>query len=131
MKNYFNYKRFVNVLENLKTSTVDKKSVKVKAMDEDPLNHPQNYELASLINTLHSKLSERHKRAEFVFFDVKSKTVSADDFRERIRDYGLIIPLADVQMLLENYRANLNNDVDWRRFCNDVNSIRTVEPPRT
>lgn len=130
MKNCFNYKRFINVLENIKTSTVDKKSVKVKAMDEDPLNHPQNYELASLINTLHSKLSERHKKAEFVFAGVKSRTVSADDFRERISDYGLVISNVHVQMLLENYRANLNNDVDWRRFCNDVNSIRTVEPPR-
>ena len=130
MKNCFNYKRFVNTLDGLKTNTVDKKSVKIKPIDDDPTNHPQNYELASLINSLHSKLSERHKRAEFVFFDVQGPTVSADEFRQRIRDYGLIIPLAHVQLLLENYRANLNNDVDWARFCRDVNSIRTVEPPR-
>lgn len=130
MKNCFNYKRFVNVLENAKTNVDDLRSLRVKPIDEDPMNHPQNYELASLINTLHAKLSERHKRAEFAFYDVVDKTVSADEFRERIGNYGLIIPLSQVQLLIENYRANLNNDIDWKRFCSDVNSIRTVEPPR-
>jgi hypothetical protein len=88
------------------------------------------YELVNTLNTLHSKLVVRRKKADCVFEDCTCDLISAGEFAKRLNGYGLVIGAADAGRVVRRYRANLRGDVNWRKFCEDVDSIRTLERPR-
>ncbi|OHT03119.1 EF hand family protein [Tritrichomonas foetus] len=126
MPDQFNYKRMLVTLEELEIQSSDFSTV--------PVIHSNSnfgeYALVNLTNTLHSKLQARRKSTNCVFYGCPDAPIPVSEFRERISNYGLIITQADAQLLIRSYRANMNGDIDWKRFCEDVDTIRTVQPPR-
>ncbi|KAK8892187.1 hypothetical protein M9Y10_029410 [Tritrichomonas musculus] len=121
----FNYRRMLLLLEKQEVNKDDYAKV--------PVYHSGTfsgeYALINLTNTIHSKLQARHKNARYVFFDAPDGPIPYGDFRQRIMNYGLVISQADLQLLMRSYRANMNGDIDWKRFCDDVDTIKTVQPP--
>ena len=126
MPDQFNYRRMIAVLEQQEVQKEDLTSIKIPHSS----SNIGDYALVSLINTIHSKLQARRKYANCVFSDCPDAPIPVYEFRKRISDYGLIITQADIQLLIRSYRANLNGDIDWRGFCQDVDTIKTVQPPR-
>jgi len=76
--------------------------------------------LAEARDALRAKLSVRRRPARSAFEGVAVDAIPADEFRDRVRGYGLVVPATELQALVRGYRANLRGDVAWRAFCDDI-----------
>lgn len=94
-------------VDNLTMTSVDSATMRVNCM-------------------IREKLAERHKRVRQPFAGITNPLMSQQDFRRCIESYGLIIREADMQNLLRVYKRNMNGDVDWNRFCSDVESANAI-----
>lgn len=132
LKDSFNYRRFINKLDSLEPNTEELRTMKVtpRTIVHNQNQESPDYSLTCALNTLHSKLFERRKTAASAFADVTEDFISADDFRDRLQNYDLILPLEHVHCYVKNYRANMNNEIDWRKFCHDVDTSRIGQPPK-
>ncbi|EAX99074.1 EF hand family protein [Trichomonas vaginalis G3] len=75
---------------------------------------------------IREKLAERHKRVRQPFSGVTSQLMSQRDFRRCIESYGLVIKEADMQNIMRVYKRNMNGDIDWNRFCTDVENANVI-----
>ncbi|KAH0793970.1 EF hand family protein [Histomonas meleagridis] len=121
MKEKCSYRRLLLAMEEEQIQPSDLASVKVSHESEK-----NDYAFINIINTIHSKLSARRKNARFFFADIKEEKISVSEFRQRIMNFGIIISSSDIQNLIRYYRADLNDGIDWKRFCNDVDSSKTM-----
>lgn len=120
----FNYRRMLICLDSQEVNNEDYATVTVNRTDSFTGDHA----LVNLANTIHSKLQARRKKADSVFLDCTDSPIPYNEFRQRVMNYGLIISPTDMQLLNRSYRANMKGDIDWKSFCHDVDSIKTVQP---
>jgi len=79
------------------------------------------------IGNMREKLLARHKKVRAPFSGYQNVPISSSDFRKCIESFGIIMKEPDVQSLLRFYKCNSKGDIDWNRFCLDVensNSLR-------
>ena len=75
---------------------------------------------------IREKLLARHKKVRQPFFGIQTQLISQRDFRRCVESYGLVIKEAEMQRLLHAYKRNMQGDIDWNRFCSDVESTNTL-----
>ena len=85
-------------------------------------------DLVSICTALHSKLAARRKSARCVFIGLGEGPIPYQQFQQCVRNYGLVLSAPDLQTICRKYRVNLRGDVDWVAFCNDVDSMKTLQP---
>lgn len=119
-----NYKRIIAAIRNTRLTQNDLSSIRIPSQsDKGPIR-----EVAVLVNSIRERIQERHKRVRAAFADcVSGQPCSARDFRAAINTFGLIIREVDLMKLLKYYRVTRQGDVDWEKFCQDVETSKTVE----
>ncbi|KAH0792907.1 EF hand family protein [Histomonas meleagridis] len=116
----FRYKRLCSKLNEIEISQNDlKQTQKVEKVTT-------NSDVLRITSQLREKLLARHKRVETPFRGMKSESIPARDFRRCVESFGLIISESDMQKLLREYKVNFNGDIDWKRFCYDVEMNKIV-----
>lgn len=126
MPERFNYKRLCTAIDEAEIQELDRTSIKLTKT----ISNDGDYAMVSIINTLHEKLTARRRSAKSTFNDLPDDPIPVSDFRERISNYGLIISQADMSKIITKYRANMNGDIDWKQFVEDIDSSRTLQNPQ-
>ena len=103
--------------------------VRVVREDIDEINEIQreitgeNDGVCLINSALYNKVAERKKNIYDLFVHVPYETVPLKQFENILQSFGLVIPDGEMQKLVRQYRVNRNNDIDWRKFCSDVDEI--------
>ena len=75
---------------------------------------------------IREKLLARHKKVRQPFFGINQQLISQRDFRRCIESYGLVIKENDLQKIIRGYKRNMQGDIDWNRFCTDVETANAI-----
>ena len=126
MPEQINYKKLVVAVDSENVTDSDLAAAPVRRS----MTNSGEWELISVLNLMHNKLRDRRKTAEMAFVGLSNDPIPVDEFKARVASFGILIPTADLQTVIKKYRTNLRGDIDWRGFCDDVDSIKTVQPPR-
>ena len=126
MPEQINYKKLLNVLYAESVTKADLSSSMIPRTTTNSGEH----ELISIINTIHNKLRERHRSPLSAFAGCSDAPIPVAEFKERIGTYNLLITAQDMLIIVRKYRTNLAGDIDWRAFCEDVETTKTVQSPR-
>lgn len=81
-------------------------------------------ELAAMLNLFKDYLYARRLRPSDLFKGVKENYIAVDDFKRRLDAANLTSRGEKTQMLVRRYRMNLRNDIDWKRFCHEIEISR-------
>jgi Ca2+-binding EF-hand superfamily protein len=126
MPEQVNARKLAEAIENETVTSEDLASEKVV----QPISNSGEYDLVNALLSLHGKLVARRKRAADVFAGLTDEPISLAEFRKRVQNYGLVVPFNDIERITRKYRVNLRGDIDWKTFCTDCDTIRTVQSPR-
>lgn len=121
---FVNYKRIAAAIRGITLSHNDLSSIRIRSLaDQGP-----DREVAVLLNSLRERIQQRHKRVRDAFIDcVPGQPCSSREFRAALQSFGLIIREIDVLKILKFYRVTRVGDVDWEKFCHDIETSKTVE----
>lgn len=75
---------------------------------------------------IREKLLARHRRIETTFYGISTPTCSTDEFKNRLNSIGFVIHASETTALIRKYRVNLSDEIDYNRFCQDVNNSKTI-----
>lgn len=75
---------------------------------------------------IREKLLARHRRIENTFQGIAAPTCSTDEFQKRLNSIGFVIHASETTALIRKYRVNLSDEIDYKRFCQDVNNSKTI-----
>lgn len=126
MPEKINYKKLVVAVDSETVTDSDLASTMVRRS----LTNSGEWKLISVLNLIHNKLRDRRKTAQMAFVGLPDEPISVDEFKSRVATFGILIPTADLQCVIKKYRTNLRGDIDWRSFCDDLDSMKTVQAPR-
>lgn len=118
----FNYRRFCDSIEQMQVMETDLATMKV-----DSHTSTMDREVASLVNAIRERLQARRRKLRDVFAGCSPNGISMRDFRSKLDELGLVFREADIQKLIRNYKCNMQSDVDWQRFCDDVETSKTLQ----
>ena len=117
----FNYRRLCQVLNSIPITQSDLSSASTGVQTRQVSAAALRF-----CSEFREKLLARHKRIGTPFAGITSPGMSPRDFRHCLDSFGLVIRESDMQMLLREYKMNMQGDIDWQHFCRDVESNRTV-----
>jgi Ca2+-binding EF-hand superfamily protein len=117
----FNYKKLCQAMNEIQLTQDDLASSRM-----DATKRPTSAQIMRFNTEFRGKLLARHKNVRTPFNGVKNPAMAPLDFRRCIESFGLVVKEGEMQQLLKEYRINMQGDVDWQRFCQDVESNRTV-----
>ena len=121
---FLNYRALCSYVDNLELTKNDLTTIRISSTS----SNVNDRQAATLVNSLRERIHERHKRVRDPFSHyAPGVPIPARDFRAAIASFGLIIGETDYLTLLRYYRFNRQGDVDWERFCHDVETSKTVE----
>lgn len=126
MPEQINYKKLLTALYAENVTQADLSSSTIPRSTTNSGEH----QLISIINTIHNKLRERHRSPLSVFAGLSDAPIPVDEFKARVANYNLLIPAQDMLIIVRKYRTNLAGEIDWRAFCEDVETTKTVQCPR-
>jgi Ca2+-binding EF-hand superfamily protein len=121
MPERFNYRRLCRAMDDVQLTQSDLAQAETTAPAK--VTSPHVLRFAS---EFREKLLARHKQVRTPFAGMTALGLPTRDFRRCVESFGLVVKEGDMQMLLKEYRLNMQGDIDWRRFCSDVESNRTV-----
>ena len=75
---------------------------------------------------LREKLQARNRTVDQFFTGITSDTITSAQFEKALNTFGFVLQAGQTQALQRKYRANLSDEVDWRRFCADVKAAKPV-----
>lgn len=118
----FNY-----VLFNRAYDLEDITSTEVRSsLTATPISYEINREAEIACIQIREKLLARHRRIENSFYGVTTPSISTDEFQKRLNDIGFVIHASETTALIRKYRINLSDEIDYKRFCQDVNNSKTI-----
>jgi Ca2+-binding EF-hand superfamily protein len=117
----FNYKKLCQAMNEIQLTQDDLALSRTGTVKKT--TSPQILRFAT---ELRGKLMARHKNVRTPFNGVKNAAMPQSDFRRCIESFGLVVKEAEMQQLLREYRINMQCDIDWQRFCQDVEANATV-----
>lgn len=117
----FNYRKLCQVLNSIQITQGDLSAASTGATTRQVSGAALRF-----CSEFREKLLARHKRIGTPFAGITSPAMSQRDFRHCLESFGLVIRESDMQMLLREYKVNMQGDIDWQHFCRDVESNRTV-----
>lgn len=123
MPERFNFKRLITSLNEVQLTQEDLASTRV---NDEETKVTTNAEVLRYTGELREKLLARHKTVRQPFVGIRNPTMSPQDFRRCVESFGIIIKEGDMQKILREYRVNMQGDIDWQRFCYDVETAKTV-----
>jgi Ca2+-binding EF-hand superfamily protein len=96
-----------------------------------PMPEPQGQvldrESGLLISAIRERIQARRRKVRDAFSDApENSAISEQKFRTAFGTFGLAFREADMQKVLKIYRVNRQKDVDWERFCRDVESTKVM-----
>ncbi|OHT14471.1 EF hand family protein [Tritrichomonas foetus] len=118
------YKRLCGELNDIRLTQSDLAMTQETGMTS--MKQTMNPEVLRFTSEFREKLLERHKRIAQPFVGVRSQAMPAMDFRRCLESFGLVIKETDMQKIFREYRLNMQGDIDWQRFVQDVETIKTV-----
>lgn len=75
---------------------------------------------------IREKLLARHRIIDVYFRDVTTPTISTREFQKRLNSLDFVIHASETMALIRKYRANLSDNIDYKKFCQDVNNSKTL-----
>lgn len=118
----FNYKRLCAELADVVPSQADIDAIAEKRRSSSGVNDG----IAILENEIKEKLLGRKKRVWDLFYNVDDETIPQSIFRNRLSSCGIIIQESDMQKIFRKYQVEPDNEIDWQKFCSDVQRSRTL-----
>ena len=72
------------------------------------------------------KLSSRNRSIRMAFAGIARPTISIETFLERLATVDVMLRTNQSNALVRKYRMDQSDQIDWRRFCTDVDNCRTL-----
>jgi hypothetical protein len=119
---YVGYKPLVEYVDRLQIGDDELRSVRVNAS-----NATIDREMAALLNSFREKLAARRRTPADGFRGCNAGPISPNEFRDGLLALGLYVRETDLQKLMRKYRCNMRADVDWKAFCQDIESSKTLD----
>jgi Ca2+-binding EF-hand superfamily protein len=117
----FNYRKLIQAMNEIQLTQSDLATSHIEVAAR--ATSPQALRFAT---EFREKILARHKAIRTPFAGMTARGLPPRDFRRCVESFGLVIKESDMQMLLREYRLNMQGDIDWQRFCTDVEANRTV-----
>lgn len=73
------------------------------------------------------RLSSRNRTIYLAFNGVSGPSVSIQNFFERLASMDIALRSAQANALVRKYRIDQTDQIDWKKFCNDVQKVITVQ----
>lgn len=73
------------------------------------------------------RLSSRNRSIYLAFNGVNKRSISIQAFFERLAAVDIALRSAQANALVKKYRIDQTDQIDWRRFCEDVQKVNTVQ----
>lgn len=114
--NIFNYYMFVKAAE-LETST----------SNVSELTPEVQKEVTEAQIMIKDRLSSRNRSINLAFKGINRPSISIQMFFERLASMDLALRSAQANALVKKYRIDQTDQIDWRRFCADIEKCNTVQ----
>ncbi|OHS97622.1 EF hand family protein [Tritrichomonas foetus] len=72
------------------------------------------------------RLSSRNRSIRMAFAGIARSTISIEMFFERLATIDLVLKSSQANALVRKYRIDQSDQIDWRKFCNDVENCKTL-----
>lgn len=118
----FNYLNFAKSVNKEDISSNESRSTLASA----PISNEVIRNAIMTCCQIREKLMARHRTIDGAFAGVTSQYLPNRDFQQRLLSVEIILSASQIQALLRKYRVNLSDEIDWRSFCNDVNTAKTI-----
>ncbi|OHT09049.1 EF hand family protein [Tritrichomonas foetus] len=119
---YFNYNTFLRALDEEDITSAESRS----SITAAPISSEVDREATTTCSQIREKLLARHRRIEMIFNGVNTPTISTREFQQRLGLIDIVIRASQTTSLIRKYRVNISDEVDWKRFCEDVNNSKTI-----
>lgn len=84
-------------------------------------------EVAETQVIIKDRLSSRNRRIWMGFSGIVQQTIPIETFFERLASMELYLRSSQANALVKFYKTNQTDQIDWKRFCNDVENCKTVQ----
>ncbi|KAH0795683.1 EF hand family protein [Histomonas meleagridis] len=118
----FNYKLFLKAYEEEDITSEESKAT----LTNNPISADINSIAIIACCQIREKLLARHRNIEMIFKDVNSRLIPSSDFQKRLLSIDVVLRATQIQALVRKYRVDMNDSIDWKAFCNDVNQSKTI-----
>ena len=116
------YRKLCEHVNNIELTKDDLIAIK---FDPEFADIPQR-DVENILISIYQKLTNRRRRVIDSFTFAQEEEIPVDQFIQAIMSFNLVLTTNDIQLLIKKYRGNLNGDIRWRNFCNDVEKSRSL-----
>ena len=118
----FNYHLFIKAFNQEDIVSADSRN----SISSAPISYELDREALTACSQIREKLLARHRRIEMAFADVTTPTISTEEFQKKLGLFDIVIRASQTSALIRKYRVNLSDEIDWRKFCEDINNTKTI-----
>lgn len=118
----FNYNSFATAVSKEDITSTESRSTLACA----PISAQVEREALLTCNQIREKLLARHRRVDMAFAGVTQEYIPNKEFQTRLLSIDIVLRAGQIQSLLRKYRVNLTDEIDWKKFCSDVNNSKTI-----